>query len=583
MRPSRRSYWSALVVATAISISCLVSSSSTAWAAPTPTPSPSPTVSKAQKESIAKKILETSCSVAGGPLVAICIDVGTEVLVEGKDPTAVANEKCSKAPPKLISSCKFAVPKIVEGAQFVFGPQIAALQEASATADDVNQTVDCAKEPFNCFMEGVQREAKKLVEFLLTSYVDTLTQPSGVYFGSPDFLSVVNSVGELSALVAMLFLLLSFARATFLMAPREAVRGIAGLAQWGLMLVGGLTAAQLILNTSDGIAGWLTASNGESVDQVADRFSSLWTEVATGTVQESDGSWTWIPNGASPGIANTPMILLLLLIGLATLLSLAWMLFRNVGVLLIAVSMPILASGLIGPEATRKWLWRGLQAFISLALAKPIMVLALNLGLSRLGESRDIVRLIEGALILLAAAFAPPVVYKLIGIMNFSGSGSVSGRATMTTDIARSTSDMAMRIMRHNAPASAPSVSSSATGPAVRGSGTGSLAGSSLAGPVGLAAGGVLAATAATKGAAAWALNSIGSGSGALSDNQGSNGASLHPSRGLPLGPSSNPRTPPPPAQPRQLPGPAATPSSAPALPPAPPPASTQNLPRNQQ
>jgi len=242
---------------------------------------------------------------------------------------------------------------------------------------------------------------------------------------------------------------------------------------------------------------------------------------------------------------------------------------REVSILLMAVVLPVLLAMQAGPAGMRKALPTVAKAFITIALAKPLMVIGLRLGASFVAVPADgklnLWAAVLGLVVLGISAFAPGVLYKLFGVMEGAAGqrmGGVSHGIDAAGRSAVDAGDSARSVFAANAP-STPVAASSGGGAAAGGGGAAAAAGgggaaASVAGPIGLVVGAGMMAASTTASVGSMVASQVGTGGGALGDAEHAQPGSFprsYGSVGLPpqaQAPSASPSmpTPPPPPAP---------------------------------
>jgi len=207
------------------------------------------------------------------------------------------------------------------------------------------------------------------------------------------------------------------------------------------------------------------------------------------------------------------------------------------------------------------------KAFITIALAKPLMVIGLRLGASFVAVPADgklnLWSGVLGLVVLGISAFAPGVLYKLFGVME-GAAGQRMGGASHGIDAAGRSAvdagDSARSVFSANAPSTPVAASSGAV---AGGGGAGAAAGgggaaAAAAGPIGLVVGAGMMAASTTASVGSMVASQVGTGGGALGDAEHAQPGSFprsYGSVGLPpqaQAPSASPSmpTPPPPPAP---------------------------------
>ena len=116
---------------------------------------------------------------------------------------------------------------------------------------------------------------------------------------------------------------------------------------------------------------------------------------------------------AAGGVSSTALIFLFSLLGVI-ITALLWieMLIRAAGLIIVTMTAPIGAGGLV-QESTAGW-WRKLVAAeLALIVVKPVIALVLGIGFTAVSGAAGVEGLLVGLMILAASAFAWPTVARL--------------------------------------------------------------------------------------------------------------------------------------------------------------------------
>lgn len=166
--------------------------------------------------------------------------------------------------------------------------------------------------------------------------------------------------------------------------------------------------------------------------------------------------------GAALNPTNIDNAFLLLLIAavLCVLAVIQWVLgfVRQAGVLVLAVLLPLAASGSIN-ESTKGWLNRILPWVISLVLYKPMAAMIYAIGFTMIGDGQDFATVMTGVMVMFLAIIAMPAMMRFFSWTQVSatgGSGAGGVVAAGATGAASMASMRAARSMQMTGPGSAP-------------------------------------------------------------------------------------------------------------------------------
>lgn len=93
------------------------------------------------------------------------------------------------------------------------------------------------------------------------------------------------------------------------------------------------------------------------------------------------------------------------------------MLFRQAAILVLVATTPITAAGLLA-ETTKSWYWRALRWTLAAILMKPVLALAIVLGVSMVGKADGLPGLLVGVGVLLISLFCPFVLFRLFAFVD---------------------------------------------------------------------------------------------------------------------------------------------------------------------
>lgn len=194
-----------------------------------------------------------------------------------------------------------------------------------------------------------------------------------------------------------------------------------GLAQYAVITSAGLGFLAVLVTASDGLATGLLASGlgADSFGAIADK-NSFWQDSAQ----------------AAGGLAMGLVALLCVIPAAFMLLIEA--LIRHAAILVLAVTVPILAAGLVY-DSTARWFWTGLRWMVALLLLTPAVALVMAIGmqaargsvtaLSGDDPAAATVGMAVGGVTMLVALLCPLALFKLLAFMdpNTLSGGAVRG------------------------------------------------------------------------------------------------------------------------------------------------------------
>jgi hypothetical protein len=305
--------------------------------------------------------------------------------------------------------------------------------------------LDCLTDPFGCVAEGVTDWTAAGARTALDAFVLILLEPVRLDYDDPSFRAVFDDVATLSAVVVLLLMLVSLLSSVLRLDPRSALGSIAGVAQWGVALTAGLVLAQLVLVTSDEMAGWIAGGSEQEIGRIGRRFADLMV-----------GKVGLTPDGSAAARGAFWLLVLDLLVLVAVLVTLLMLALRAGALALLAVSLPLMLAGRAGPRSAQAWLAKGTQAYLALCLAKPVVVLALRLSLVLLGSpgTPSLVGLFTGLMLLVLAGFSPYGLYRFFGFIEPPAFRGVSGGGVVrSVGSSAATVDLARTVFRLNGPA----------------------------------------------------------------------------------------------------------------------------------
>lgn len=507
----------------------------------------------------------------GDQATRVCVDALVAVLT---DPTkATADVACTaeltilglEALPGAQPTCVRIVQPLVAAASAAMAQN---LQQLSDTVQCVQSTVQ--GDVFACQTQLVQQWIGKGVKLVWSGVVGVVLAPTAAINiidlrANPNaapqaaaFRSLYGDIGWIAAGLVQIFVLVSLIMAVIRGRSRTVLEALAGVFAWGIFWVAGMTAAVLVLSTTDSLTVFLAGEDGSKMQLTGiDKWLGVVTKVTGG------GNPLFGDAGSSVGVLFALILLVAMVVIFVTLA------LREVSILLMAVVLPVLLAMQAGPGGMRKALPTVVKAFITIALAKPLMVIGLRLGASFVAVPADgklsLWSAVLGLVVLGISAFAPGILYRLFGVME-GAAGQRMGGASHGIDAAgRSAVDMAdsaRSVFSANAPSTPVAASSGGTvagaggGAAMRTGGATAGGGASSAGPIGMVVGAGMMAASTAASVGGMVASQVATGGGALGDAEhaqpgafprsyGSMG--LPPQAHVPSAAPSMPTPPPPP------------------------------------
>src|SRR5664280_1690136 len=484
----------------------------------------------AEKIQAATSAAQAQCGSIGASLFGdkatkMCVDVLVTVLT---DPTKATAEVACKAELVVIglgalggaqTACVAIVQPLVATATALMAQQLA----------DVVQCVQSTAQGdmFACSTKLVQQWIGRGVQLVWSGVVGVVLAPTQAMNiidlranpnAAPEaaaFRSLYGDIGWIAGGLVELFVLLALIQAIIRGRLRTVFESLTGVAAWGIFWIAGMTLAVVILSVTDSLTLFLAGENGSKMQlDGIQKWLGLVTDV-TG-VNPTFGDF-----GSSIGVVFALVLFVAMIVIFVTLA------LREVSILLMALVLPVLLAMQAGPSGMRKALPTVVKAFITIALAKPLMVIGLRLGASLVAVPADgklnLWSGVLGLVVLGISAFAPGVLYKLFGVME-GAAGQRMGGASHGIDAAGRSAvdagDSARSVFSANAPSTpiAATGGSGAAAGAGRAASSSGAAASSAAGPIGMVIGAatMAASTAASVGNAV--SSHVATGGGALGD-----------------------------------------------------------------
>jgi hypothetical protein len=491
--------------------------------------------SDAEKVQTATAAAQQTCgslgaSIFGDKATQMCVGALVAIMT---DPTKATAEVACKA--ELVglglgalggaqTACVQIVQPLVAGATALMAQK---LQQLSDTVQCVESTAQ--GDVFACQTALVHHWIGQGVQAMWSAVAGVILKPTQAINiidlrANPDaavqataFRSLYGDIGWIAAGLVQVFVLLALVQAVVRRSGRVVMESLAGVLGWGIFWVAGMTVAVLILITTDGLTTFLAGADGSKMQLTN---MEAWLNLITKDTVAMEAT-TFNDYGSIVGV------LLVLVIFVALVVIFVTLALREVSIVLMAVILPVLLAMQAGPGSMRKALPNVAKAFITIAIAKPLMVIGLRLGAGFLSVPAsgklDLWAGVLGAVVLGISAFAPGVLYRLFGVMEGAAGQRMGGASHGIEAAGRSAVDMgdsARSVFSANAP-STPIAATGGSGTAVgagRAASSSGAAASSAAGPIGMVIGAatMAASTAASVGNAV--SSHVATGGGALGD-----------------------------------------------------------------
>ncbi len=331
------------------------------------------------------------------------------------------------------------------------------------------------------------------------------------------FRSLYGDIGWIAGGLVLLVFLLALIQAVVQQRIRTLFESLTGVAAWGVFWISGMAIAVMILSTTDSLTLFLAGDGGSKMQLTG---IEKWLELVTKV--SGPGMVIFGDMGSSLGVIFALVLLVVMLVIFVTLA------LREVSILLMALVLPVLLAMQAGPSGMRKALPNVVKAFVTIAIAKPLMVIGLRLGALFLAVPADgklnLWSALLGLVVLGISAFAPAVLYRLFGLMEGSAGQRVGGASHGIDAAGRSAVDMgdsAKSVFSANAPSTpiaAAGGGSTAAGGAAASSGGAAAAAGSAAGPIGMVLGAASMAASTAASAGSMVASQVATGGGAMGD-----------------------------------------------------------------
>ena len=327
----------------------------------------------------------------------------------------------------LCGALTFSDQDLMKQCSTVVQPVVAAAQQAlGAIAEGINEVAECAPgvvtgEWYECVSKKVHLGLAQAANDTWSLLGQTVTRDTAAISildltsntgSAKAFREVYIDVATLSMPIALIAGLISIITATLQRRGRPLWNMLSGAVIFGLFWAGSLTFAALALKAGDGLALLLAGENGSKLQLDQGGMARL-----------MDSMTTALPSTLNTGNLMWLVMTAVLFIGI--LVQMVILALREVSLPLIAVVIPVALALQAGPEAVRKALPRLAAAFLTIVVAKPLMVLALRLANAFLqaaldknptSASTDLWPALLGTVTLFMALFFTGAIYKLFNL-----------------------------------------------------------------------------------------------------------------------------------------------------------------------
>lgn len=267
------------------------------------------------------------------------------------------------------------------------------------TAGDVVASVVIA--PFEWMAEAMGNTARWLFEGIWELFHTTTL----VDITSPEYLGVYNIVFGIAVLLTFAFFCLQLIGGLIRREPGALGRAATGMAKsiLGAFILVAITAT--LLEITDQLSLGLIHASGNTLEEMGDRLAALVTGLTVTSI-------------AAPGVGILVTIFLGFLAICGALIVWFSLLIRKALLLILVILGPIALAG-AGWDVTRGWFAKWASFVIALIVSKLIVVLVFLVAITQVSAPIDmdlasIADPIAGVVLMLVAAFAPYLAYKLL-------------------------------------------------------------------------------------------------------------------------------------------------------------------------
>lgn len=267
------------------------------------------------------------------------------------------------------------------------------------TAGEVVASVVIA--PFEWMAEAMGNTARWLFEGIWELFHTTTL----VDITSPEYLAVYNIVFGIAVLLTFAFFCLQLIGGLIRREPGALGRAATGMAKsiLGAFILVAITAT--LLEITDQLSLGLIHASGNTLEEMGDRLAALVTGLTVTSI-------------AAPGVGILVTIFLGFLAICGALIVWFSLLIRKALLLILVILGPIALAG-AGWDVTRGWFAKWASFVIALIVSKLIVVLVFLVAITQVSAPIDmdlasIADPIAGVVLMLVAAFAPYLAYKLL-------------------------------------------------------------------------------------------------------------------------------------------------------------------------
>ena len=277
---------------------------------------------------------------------------------------------------------------------------------AKGTAKGVQVAQDPGASLAAAAFNATSREFGNAAVDVLREITDVFLKESTIDLSSSGVQTTYGMLWGLSGLIAVILLLLQFAKVAITASGQAAATALVGLARWALICMAGIAVTQTALYASDDISEWLITRFYKDHAGFQKRLGASLIAFLT-----SQG-----PNPA--------LILVCAVLAIVALVCL-WgeMLMRAAAIQVLVACLPIAAAGTM-MDGSKEWFPKTRNAIVSLILIKPVIVLIFVIGFGEFSDSTSLEGFLVGLLTLVLAVFAWPALAKFMTFTTAGGGSS---------------------------------------------------------------------------------------------------------------------------------------------------------------
>lgn len=285
------------------------------------------------------------------------------------------------------------------------------------------------------------------VVWLLEMFADAFNSWSTVKLADTGISRMLGISLTLSVVVATFLLIVQFGKVAISQDGGPFATAATGLAKWAAILAVYVTATQVALNWSDEVSTWIInysfdgGGSGEADAQKAmqKQLGTLFVSLSVGGGGAAVGGGILITG--SSVLANAVGVIIV--VGILCILAIAalWveMMMRQVAIMILIVSMPIVLAGQMA-DSTREWWPKARNALIATILTKPAIVLCFGIGFKAMSDASGIRNVLVGFMTFVVAGFSWPVIARF---MTFTSNGEGNSAASgLISSVGSSVSSM---------------------------------------------------------------------------------------------------------------------------------------------